>query len=102
MTEIQDGSATGATDSAMAKRLSLWDETKAVIADMLQENTGRHMLDSGGAYGRNWERNQGRDFDSEPYGRAEFSEFDGRAAGDLATYPRAVGPVWRDRSGIGR
>jgi hypothetical protein len=26
---------------------------------MLTENTGRHMLDSGGAYGRNWERNQG-------------------------------------------
>lgn len=24
---------------------------------MLQENTGRHFLDSGGAYGRHWERN---------------------------------------------
>lgn len=24
------------------------------------EPTGRHMLDSGGAYGRNWERNQGK------------------------------------------
>lgn len=31
-----------------------------VIADMLTENTGRHFLDSGGAYGRNWERNQGK------------------------------------------
>lgn len=32
-----------------------------VLADMLTENTGRHMLDSGGAYGRNWERNAGAD-----------------------------------------
>ena len=29
---------------------------KEIIA-MLQENTGRHFLDSGGAYGRHWERN---------------------------------------------
>lgn len=36
------------------------------LQKMMTENTGRHMLDSGGAYGRNWERNQGRKFDSEP------------------------------------
>lgn len=36
-------------------------ETARVLADMLTENTGRHFLDSGGAYGRNWERNAGRD-----------------------------------------
>jgi hypothetical protein len=40
-------------------------ETDKVLLEMLTENTGRHMLDSGGAYGRNWERNQGRDFLSE-------------------------------------
>lgn len=34
-------------------------QTQNVLAEMLGENTGRHMLDSGGAYGRNWERNQG-------------------------------------------
>jgi len=28
------------------------------IADMLQDNTGCHILDSGGAYGRSWERNR--------------------------------------------
>lgn len=33
-------------------------ETKEIIASMLVENTGRHFLDSGGAYGRAWERNQ--------------------------------------------
>jgi hypothetical protein len=40
--------------------------TEQIIERMLTENTGRHFLDSGGAYGRNWERNQGRDFESEP------------------------------------
>jgi hypothetical protein len=39
------------------------DITKQVILAQLQENTGRHMLDSGGAYGRNWERNQGKTWD---------------------------------------
>lgn len=38
-------------------------ETK--IAEMLQENTGTHFLDSGDAYGRHWQRNQGRDFSKE-------------------------------------
>ena len=41
-------------------------DTKTVLVEMLTENTGRAMGDSGGAYGRNWERNQGRDFASEP------------------------------------
>jgi hypothetical protein len=42
---------------------------------MLTENTGRHFLDSGGAYGRNWERNQKKtikDFMSEPEERISF------------------------------
>lgn len=30
---------------------------KKEIIEMLQENTGRHFLDSGGVYGRHWERN---------------------------------------------
>lgn len=34
-------------------------QTQQVLIDMWTENTGAHMLDSGGAYGRNWERNQG-------------------------------------------
>jgi len=33
-------------------------ETAVVLADMLTENTGTHMLDSGGATGRMWQRNQ--------------------------------------------
>lgn len=41
-------------------------KTAKVLQAMLTENTGRHMLDSGGAYGRSWQQNQGRDFDAEP------------------------------------
>lgn len=33
-------------------------ETKEVVAGLLTENTGRHILDSGDAYGRHWQRNQ--------------------------------------------
>jgi len=32
-------------------------DTKSVLTDLFKENTGRHMLDSGGAYGRNFEEN---------------------------------------------
>lgn len=34
--------------------------THRALARMLVENTGRHFLDSGGIYGRNWEHNQGK------------------------------------------
>lgn len=44
---------------------TLTDEsTEAVLVAMLTENTGRHMLDSGGAYGRHWERNGGMTVES--------------------------------------
>jgi len=42
--------------------------TSDVLKAMLTENTGTHFLDSGGANGRAWQRNQGRDFDKEPSG----------------------------------
>lgn len=38
--------------------------TAAVLLSMLRENTGRHMLDSGGAYGRHFERNAKLDDDT--------------------------------------
>lgn len=44
------------------------DTTRAILAEMLTENTGTHILDSGGAYGRHWERNAGKsvsDFEAE-------------------------------------
>lgn len=44
-------------------------KTAEVIAEMLTENTGRSMLDSGDYYGRHYEKNAGKvlaDFESEP------------------------------------
>jgi hypothetical protein len=41
------------------------NRTREVLAEMLRANTGRHFLDSGDAYGRHFERNQGRDFEAE-------------------------------------
>ena len=46
------------------------NQTKQIIYEMLTEPTGKHMLDSGGAYGRHWERNQKmslEDFENEEY-----------------------------------
>lgn len=54
-------------------------DAKNVIAGMLKENTGIHMLDSGFEGGRNWQRNQTRNFEKEPastlsvhFGRGEI------------------------------
>lgn len=38
---------------------------KQRIEGMLKENTGKHLMDSGSAYGRHWERNQDKDFENE-------------------------------------
>lgn len=54
-------------------------DTEEMVAQMLRTNTGRHMLDSGGAYGRHWERNQERDFASEPESTIEAYCHNGEA-----------------------
>jgi hypothetical protein len=41
-------------------------DTRKILSEMLKENTGTHMLDSGSIYGRHWQQNQDRDFESEP------------------------------------
>jgi hypothetical protein len=44
--------------------------TEKIIFEMLTESTGEHFLDSGGAYGRHWQRNQKKslnDFKNEKY-----------------------------------
>lgn len=48
-------------------------KTQKVIAGMLKENTGRNMLNSGGAYGRHWERNQAVCFEKQPAATLRFS-----------------------------
>ena len=40
-------------------KITNW-ETARVVAEMLVENTGTHMLDSGGGSGRMWQRNRAR------------------------------------------
>ena len=60
-------------------------KTQQAIFDMLTENTGQHMLDSGGGEGRHWQRNAKKtldDFRSEPlatidpkYGDSSISLF---------------------------
>ena len=44
-----------------------------VIRSQLTENTGRHLLDSGGAYGRNWEENR----ENPPWEKPEWKVYDG-------------------------
>lgn len=46
--------------------------TERVLYHMLRENTGANILDSGGAYGRSWERNQAVDFASRPRASVQF------------------------------
>ncbi len=43
--------------------------TQLAVASMLTENTGRHMLDSGMAYGYNYERRAGVDYTTTPVAR---------------------------------
>ncbi len=53
------------------------DDTKSVLKSMLTENTGRHLLDSGGAYGRAFEKNQGvEDWDKRPAFNLEWSIYE--------------------------
>lgn len=47
--------------------------TEQVVRSMLTENTGQHMLDSGGHYGRHWQRNQGTDFSETPEATMDVS-----------------------------
>lgn len=57
--------------------------TEQIVVEMLTENTGSSLCDSGGAYGRNWSRNQGKVFADEPKVRCTFD-------------------VWKDKDGVNR
>ncbi|HET9867441.1 MAG TPA: hypothetical protein VFQ06_09140 [Nitrospira sp.] len=48
----------------MSPRKSAGTTTDRALARMMVEPTGRNILDSGGAYGRNWERAQGMTVES--------------------------------------
>lgn len=48
------------------------------------------MCDSGGAYGRNWERNQNRDFMQKPEATVEFSVYNDQLSGMIQTFTHIV------------
>ena len=61
---------------------------KSLVAAMLTENTGTHMLDSGGASGRAWQQNAGKvvaDFEAQPTASLEIwvREWQGKLTADL-------------------
>lgn len=64
------------------------NDIKHIIAAMLTENTGTHMLDSGGDSGRAWQRNAGKvvaDFEAQPTASLEIwvREWNGKLTADL-------------------
>ena len=62
------------------------DATRQKLDEMLKENTGTNMLDSGGAYGRHWQRNQKRNFEDEQETFLEFGEFGIEATHNLYSW----------------
>ena len=50
-------------------------KTEKALIEQLTQSTGRALCDSGDVYGRHWEKNQGRDFLSEPHTVLEFTSF---------------------------
>lgn len=68
----------------MNETLTTANDTADILAGMFTENTGRALCDSGDAYGRNWEHNQGRttaDFLNAPVGT-----FDEHCGPTLSTF----------------
>ncbi len=54
------------------------DAVKKLVYELLTTNTGAHPLDSGGAYGRHWERNAKKsidDFNNEPQAVLEIKKW---------------------------
>lgn len=66
-------------------------EAEKVIKAQLTENTGRHLLDSGSAYGRHWEENQ----DSPPWEDPTWSVEDGYVIHNV--YDHMTRQLGRDR-----
>jgi hypothetical protein len=49
--------------------------TGMMVASQMKDRVPMHFLDSGGAYGYQWERNILRDFDSEPEAYLQFRKY---------------------------
>lgn len=57
-----------------------------ILTAMLKENTGKSFLDSGGIYGRNYERNRDIDFEALPEVTAEVWGSDGEVTYTVSVY----------------
>lgn len=69
---------------------TLEETKKEKIQAMMTQKTGAHLLDSGGAYGRHWEKNQYRSFDDEPY----ITIPDVSCERDLSSVPYEANEYW--------
>jgi hypothetical protein len=59
--------------------------TERILTKMFKEDTGRHMLDSGGAYGRNFEHNQKiKRFADLPTGSAHVYFYEGKPSWEFS------------------
>ena len=56
-----------------------------IAQTMLTENTGSNIVDSGGYYGRAWQRNQSKDFETEPATSVRFDTYRGKVSGYVGT-----------------
>ena len=65
----------------------MMNKTEKVLKAMFLEDTGAHICDSGGAYGRNHEKNQKRDLAGEPPVKMEASIFTFRVKGKPPSTP---------------
>jgi hypothetical protein len=72
------------------------DKLDALLSDMLKENTGTHMLDSGGDNGRKWQRNQARDFMKEPAVLSEASDLMDSLMPTVSTFHHLRGALTLD------
>lgn len=64
------------------------DAVKKLVYELLTANTGRHPADSGGAYGRHWERNSKltiEDFENEPEAILKIDHWDNDS---YSAYPK--------------
>lgn len=61
-----------------------YNGTKRMLIKMLKENTGKHMLDSGGANGRAWQKNQLVNFNKQAEGQIDISVYKAYE-GDIVT-----------------
>lgn len=67
-----DAAATAEASKDVVPREHTGTPTEIILKEMLLENTGASILDSGSTYGRNWQLNQLRNFDASPAASIKF------------------------------